>query len=66
VGTWSKRELATLIERGEYVVDARAVAEAMLKRLDRVGSPVLVAAEPLDRQSVLAQEDDAVSRDDLA
>lgn len=66
MGTWSKRELATLIERGEYVVDARAVAEAMLKRLDRVGSPVLVAAEPLDRQSVLAQEDDAVSRDDLA
>jgi hypothetical protein len=66
VGTWSKRELATLIERGEYVVDARAVAEAMLKRLDRVGSPVLVAAEPLDRQSVLAQEDDAASRDDLA
>jgi hypothetical protein len=66
VGTWSKRELATLIERGEYVVDARAVAEAMLKRLDRVGSPVLVAAEPLDRQSVLAQDDNAVPRDDLA
>jgi hypothetical protein len=66
VGTSSKRQLAQLIERGEYVVDTRAVAEAMLQRLERVGSPVLVAAQPVDRPPVRAEQDETVSRDNLA
>ena len=66
VSTWSKRELAQLIERGEYVVDADVVAEAILRRLAGAGSPVLVAPEPLNRPAVLADEHEAGAGDDLA
>jgi hypothetical protein len=66
VGTWSKRQLAQLIERGEYVIDARAVAEAILRRRDGAGSPVLVAPEAVHRPAVLAEEDEPFPRDHLA
>jgi hypothetical protein len=65
VSTWSKRELAQLIERGEYVVDADVVAEAILRRLAATGSPVLVAPEALGGPAVLPDEHEARSRDDL-
>jgi hypothetical protein len=52
-----KDALARAIERGEYVVDTRAVAEAMLRR----GQPslVLVSAQSLDRPAVRVQQDDS-------
>jgi hypothetical protein len=43
--------LAERIRRGEYEVDARAVAEAMVRRW-RAGSSVLVTGEALDRAAV--------------
>jgi hypothetical protein len=57
MSTMSKDALARAIERGEYVVDTRAVAEAML----RLGAPslVLVPAQPLDRPAVRVEQDDA-------
>jgi hypothetical protein len=58
-------ELAERIARGEYVVDAEAVAEAMLRRWFGVDSPVLVAAQPLDRPAVLADEDQPAAGVDL-
>jgi hypothetical protein len=57
MSTMSKDALARAIERGEYVVDTRAVAEAMLRR----GAPsfVLVPAQPLDWPAVRVEQDDA-------
>jgi hypothetical protein len=57
MSTMSKDALAHAIERGEYVVDTRAVAEAMLRR----GAPslVLVPAQPLDWPAVRVEQDDA-------
>jgi hypothetical protein len=57
MSTMSKDALARAIERGEYVVDTRAVAEAMLRR--GALSLVLVPAQPLDRPAVRVQQDDA-------
>lgn len=69
MSTMSKDALARAIARGEYVVDTRAVAEAMLRRatdvegsrapLARRRSSVLVPAQPLDRPAVRVEQDDA-------
>jgi hypothetical protein len=56
MSTMSKDALARAIERGEYVVDTRAVAEAMLRRGPLL---VLVPAQPRDRPAVRVDEDDA-------
>ena len=56
MSTMSKDALARAIERGEYVVDTRAVAEAMLRQGAVL---VLVPAQPLDRPAVRVQQDDA-------
>jgi hypothetical protein len=59
---------AERVRRGEYEVDAHAVAEAMIRRWRRPGglasgedapprSFVLVAAEPFDHSAVRADED---------
>ena len=56
MSTMSKDALARAIARGEYVVDTRAVAEAMLRREP---SLVLVPAQPLDRPAIRVQQDDA-------
>ena len=63
MSTGGDPSLRERIARGEYVVDPRAVADAMLRRL---GSAVLVAPEPLDRPPVHAEEDEVVPGDDLA
>jgi hypothetical protein len=57
MSTMSKDALARAIERGDYVVDTHAVAEAMLRH----GGPslVLVPAQPLDRPAVRIQQDDS-------
>jgi hypothetical protein len=56
--------LAERVRRGEYVVDAEAVAEAMLRR--RLGdSPVLVAVEPVDGTTVGARDDEPAAGGDL-
>jgi hypothetical protein len=60
----SKDALARMIERGEYVVDVHAVAEAMLR--DGGFSGVLVAPQALDRAPVRVEHDDAASREDVA
>ena len=65
MSTRSKEALARLIARGEYVVDAHAVAEAMLRR----GCPsslVLVAPQPLDRAPVRVDQDEPAPGADLA
>jgi hypothetical protein len=64
MSTMSKDALAQAIARGEYVVDTHAVAEAMLRR----GSPslVLVAAQPLDRPTVLVEQDESAPGADVA
>jgi Anti-sigma-28 factor, FlgM len=59
-------ELAERIARGEYVVDAEAVAEAMLRRWRGEDSLVLVAPQPLDRPTVDADEDEPAAGADLA
>ena len=59
--------LAERIRRGEYEVDAHAVAEAMIRRsrkpqalgsaeCARIGSVVLIAAQALDDPAVLPDE----------
>ena len=60
-----KSGLAARVRRGEYVVDADAVAAAMLRRWRQGGSGVFVPAESLDRPAVLPDEDDPVALDDL-
>jgi hypothetical protein len=58
-------ELAERIARGDYVVDAEAVAEAMMRRW-REPSAVLVAAQALDGPAVAADEDEPAAGGDLA
>jgi hypothetical protein len=58
---------ATLVERirrGEYEVDAHAVAEAMVQRWKSM-SFVLIAAQALDGPAVDADEHEPESRPDL-
>jgi Anti-sigma-28 factor, FlgM len=64
MSSMSKDALARAIAQGEYVVDAHAVAEAMLRR----GSPlaVLVPAQPLDRPAAGVEQDDALPGADVA
>jgi hypothetical protein len=61
-GTGTTSALRRAIERGEYEVDERAVAEAMLRR----ASAVLVAAQPLDLSAPRAGDDQTLACDDLA
>ena len=57
--------LAERVRRGDYVVDAEAVAEAMMRRWRRE-SPVLVAAQPLDVPSAGVDEDEPAAGADAA
>jgi Anti-sigma-28 factor, FlgM len=59
-------ELAERIARGEYTVDAEAVAEAMLRRGFAHASLVLVPAQALDGAAVGAAHDDPASGGDAA
>jgi hypothetical protein len=58
------------VRRGQYEVDARAVAEAMIRRWKNPGgfgrSAVLVPREALDRAAVRADERESKARGDLA
>jgi hypothetical protein len=63
-------ELAERLERGEYVIDSRAVADAMVRRhADRDEalrlSRVLVSGQ-VDRPSALVEEPEARARPDAA
>jgi hypothetical protein len=58
VGVDERAELAARIARGDYEVDAEAVADAILRRWRRGRSVVLVAAEPLDPPPVGADQDE--------
>jgi hypothetical protein len=62
MSSMSKDALARAI--AQYVVDAHAVAEAMLRR----GSPlaVLVPAQPLDRPATGVEQDEPVPGADVA
>lgn len=62
------KELASLVERGEYVVDHRAVAEAILRRSGDSrtrGSFVLVSRE-LHRRPVGSEQPGPSTRRDSA
>jgi hypothetical protein len=59
-------QLAQQIARGEYVVDAEAVAEAVLRRWREQPSLMLVTAQVLDGAAVGPAEDDPASGGDLA
>jgi hypothetical protein len=63
VSTGGDPSLRERIARGEYVVDPRAVADAMLRR---PRSLVLVPAEALERLAVLADEDEPLPGPDVA
>jgi hypothetical protein len=56
--------LAARVRRGEYVVDAEAVAEAMMRRWRE--SAVLVAAQVVDGTTVGPREDEPAPGGDLA
>jgi hypothetical protein len=58
----SREELARRIERGEYVVDPHAVADAILRR----GLGVLETAEPVDGASCGVEQDETAPGPDLA
>jgi hypothetical protein len=58
--------LVARVERGEYEVDARAVAEAMVSRFCGGPSLVLVAPQPFDGPAVGAHEHEPAPGDDLA
>jgi hypothetical protein len=66
VGLGTHSELAERIARGDYVVDAEAVAEAMLRRWRTESSLVFVAAEALDPTAVRSEEDEPSSGADAA
>lgn len=66
VSTGPDPTLVERVRRGEYVVDEHAVAEAILRRWRRDRSVMLVAAQALDRLAVVADENEPVTRDDLA
>jgi hypothetical protein len=59
-------DLAARIARGGYVVDPEAVAEAIIRRWQSGWSLMFVPAEPVDRDPVLADEDESVAGVDLA
>jgi anti-sigma-28 factor FlgM len=60
-------ELAERIARGDYVVDAEAVADAMLRRWrGERHSLVLVAPQPLDGDAAGADEDEPAPGADVA
>jgi hypothetical protein len=61
----SKDALARQIARGQYTIDTRAVAEAMLRR-GALDSLVLVPPQPLNRAAVSVEQDDAAPGADLA
>jgi hypothetical protein len=56
--------LVERVRRGEYVVDAEAVAEAMMRRWRE--SAVLVAAQVLDGTTVGPREDEPAPGGDAA
>ena len=64
----SKNILIERVSRGEYVVDAQAVAEAIVKRrlAHRRHLRVLESGQPAGQGSVRADEDDGVTFPDLA
>jgi hypothetical protein len=66
MSTMSKDALARAIAHGEYVVDAHAVAEAMLRRSGGAPSLVLVAPQPLDPVTVRIEQDEPGSGADVA
>lgn len=57
--------LAERVRRGDYVVDADAVAETMMRRWRRE-SAVLVALESLDGPAVRTDEDEPAAGADAA
>jgi hypothetical protein len=65
-GLGTHSELAERVARGDYVVDAEAVAEAMLRRWRAAPSVVLVAAEALDGTAVGPDEDEPATGADVA
>ncbi|MEA2331044.1 MAG: hypothetical protein QOH58_1182 [Thermoleophilaceae bacterium] len=66
MSTRSMDALTRQIQMDEYVVDAHAVAEAMLRRPDGLLSPVLVAAQSRDRAAVGVEQREAAAGDGLA
>jgi hypothetical protein len=66
VRTDEKGDLAQRVARGGYVVDPEAVAEAIIRRWQSGWSLVLVAPEAVDREPVLADEDESAAGVDLA
>jgi hypothetical protein len=57
-----EQDLADRVARGEYEVDAQAVAEAIIRRRP---SFVLVAAQPTERAPALVEQDEPAAGDDL-
>ena len=57
-----KEELARLIESGEYEVDLKEVAAAMLRR----NPSMFVPREPLDRPPARIEQDEPAPDPDLA
>jgi hypothetical protein len=64
--TYLRRTIAS----GEYAIDPRAVAEAMLRRFQRVASgstrDMPVTGDPIDRLAVRSAQDDTRARRDAA
>jgi hypothetical protein len=59
--------LATAVARGQYVVNERAVAEAILRRSEtRPRSGVLVSSQALDHLPARSEEDGAAAGGDFA
>jgi hypothetical protein len=59
--------LATAVARGQYVVNERAVAEAILRRSEtRRRSGVLVSSQALDHLPARSEEDGAAAGGDFA
>jgi hypothetical protein len=58
--------LARQVKRGEYVVNADAVAAAVLRRWRGERSAVLVAPKPFERSSVRVQQHEPGTGRDLA
>jgi hypothetical protein len=61
MGDTSKDELARLIERGEYRIDPKEVAAAMLKR----HPSMLVTPKPVDGGAAGAEQDEPAPGVDL-